>query len=631
MAIERVINITVKENGMDALRSKAEALENSLDSLEAQNESLQKSLRDTGKSVLDNGGAMGLLNDLTGGLAMTVKDAAEAGDLFTKSERAKAIAVKASSMVIGTSTGVLKAFRVALVTTGIGALIVGLGLLIANFDKVAKYVQVSIDKFKGLSGTAKTVISILFPLVGVIRLVTTALEELGVIEDDQTKKLRIQAEEREKARKKELAQLVKAKDQIADAYDFEIAKVKASGKDTEKIEAQKRDAILKTLQAQNALDRVRIASGKASQEEIKAWNQRQKEIIAVVREIEIAEIESNTRKLEKQKEANEKQKEEAKKLAEDRKRKIEEEFKTFMDFYNKQLEAEANRQNAIAEIRKNYVDKNKELDNEIYLNRLDAEEQAKLKELENIKGTEEQKIAILKYYEDLRLQNELDKIADEEEKALAELDKLKATEAEKQATKDYYSKLSNKAIINSAQETADKVLQTNEDKDKKEKALAEDVKNAKIAIAGQTLQLIAEVAGEGSKIAKGVAIAQATISGIEGVQNAFTTASKSPVTTLFPAYPFVQAGLAGAFSLLQIKKIASTDPSGGSGSSGVGSSGGGVSAPQAPSFNLIEGTGSNQIAEGLATERRPVQAYVVASNVSSAQELDRNAINEASL
>lgn len=630
MAIEKVVNITVKENGMDALRSKVEALENSLDSLEAQNESLQKSLGDTGKSVLDNGGAMGLLNDLTGGLAMTVKDAVEAGDLFTKSERAKAIAVKVSSMVIGTSTGALKAFRVALVTTGIGALIVGLGLLIANFDKVVKYVQVGIDKFKGLSGTAKTVISILFPLVGVIRLVTTALEELGVIEDDQTKKLRIQAEEREKARKKELAQLVKAKDQIADAYDFEIAKVKASGKDTEKIEAQKRDAILKTLQAQNALDRVRIASGKASQEEIKAWNQRQKEIIAVVREIEIAEIESNTRKLEKQKEANEKQKEEAKKLAEDRKRKIEEEFKTFMDFYNKQLEAEANRQNAIAEIRKNYVDKNKELDNEIYLNRLNAEEQAKLKELENIKGTEEQKIAILKYYEDLRLQNELDKIADEEEKALAELDKLKATEAEKQATKDYYSKLSNEAIINSAQETADKVLQINEDKDKKEEENAKALKQAKVDIAGQTLQLIAEVAGEGSKIAKGVAIAQATISGIEGVQNAFTTANKSPITATFPAYPYIQAGLAGAFSLLQIKKIASTDPSGASGSSGVGG-GGGASAPQAPSFNLIEGTGSNQIAEGLATERRPVQAYVVASNVSSAQELDRNAINEASL
>ena len=622
--VEKVVNISVKETGMDALRSKVDALENSLESLEDQNESLQKSLKGTSQSVLDNGGAMGLLNDLTGGLAMTVKDAVEAGDLFTKSERAKAIAVKISSVVIGTSTGALKAFRIALVTTGIGALVVGLGLLIANFDKVVKFVQMGIDKFKGLSGTTKNVISVLFPLIGVIRLVTTALEELGIIEDDQTKKLRIQAEERERIRKKELATLTKAKEQIADSYDFEIAKIKASGKDTEKIEAQKRDAILKTLQAQNALDRVRIASGKASQDEIKAWNERQKEIIKTVREIEIAEIESNTRKLEKQKEANEKQKEEAKKLAEDKKRKIEEEFKTFMDFYNKQLEAEANRQNAIAEIRKNYVDKNKELDNEIYLNRLDAEEQAKLKELDNIRGTEEEKIAILKYYEDLRLQNELDKIAEEESKALAELDKLKATEAEKQATKDYYSKLSNEAIINSAQETADKVLQINADKDKKEEENAKALKEAKIAFAGQTLQLVSELAGEGTAIAKGIAVAQATMSGIEGVQNAYSTAQKSPITIGFPAYPIVQASLAGAFSALQIKKILSTKTGGGgSGASGVGGGGGG-SVPSAPSFNLVQGTGTNQIAESLATERNPVKAYVVASEVSTQQSLDRN-------
>jgi len=582
MAIEKVVNISVKETGMDALRSKVDALENSLESLEDQNESLQKSLKGTSQSVLDNGGAMGLLNDLTGGLAMTVKDAVEAGDLFTKSERAKAIAVKISSVVIGTSTGALKAFRIALVTTGIGALVVGLGLLIANFDKVVKFVQMGIDKFKGLSGTTKNVISVLFPLIGVIRLVTTALEELGVIEDDQTKKLRIQAEERERIRKKELATLTKAKEQIADSYDFEIAKIKASGKDTEKIEAQKRDAILKTLQAQNALDRVRIASGKASQDEIKVWNERQKEIIKTVREIEIAEIESNTKKLQLQKEANEKQKEEAKKLAEDKKRKIEEEFKTFMDFYNKQLEAEANRQNAIIEIRKGYTEK----------------------------------------LRDLEAETELEKIELEEERALAELEKLNATELEKSELKKYYSQLTNDELIRISEESAKKREEDEKKRAEDEIATAEAVKNAKIAFAGQTLQLISELAGEGTAVAKGVAVAQATMSGIEGVQNAYTTAQKSPITTLFPGYPIVQAGLAGAFSALQIKKILSTPNSSSGG--GSASSGGGGSAPSAPSFNLVQGTGTNQIAESLATERNPVKAYVVASEVSTQQSLDRN-------
>ena len=161
-------------------------------------------------------------------------------------------------------------------------------------------------------------------------------------------------------------------------------------------------------------------------------------------------------------------------------------------------------------------------------------------------------------------------------------------------------------------------------------ALEESVKDAKANIANQTLSLLSEIAGKGSKVGKALAVAQTTLSGIEGVQNAFTTASKSPITTVFPAYPFIQAGLAGAFSALQVKKILSTDASGksgGGGGSGVGG-GGGTSAP---SFNLVAGTGSNQIAEGLQGQSQPIEAYVVSSNVTTSQELDRKIISGASL
>ena len=622
MAIEKVVNITVKENGMDALKAKVDALENSLESLEDQNEALSKSLRNSGQSLLDNGGAMGLLNDLTGGYAMMAKDAVEASDLFTKSEKAKAVATSISTAVIGTSTGALKAFRIALAATGVGLLVVGLGLLIANFDKVVKFVNNAIDSFKGLSGTTKNIISVLIPFVGIIRLVSTALEELGIIEDENAKKLRLASEEREKARKKDLASLVKLKEQVSDAYDFEIAKVKASGKDTEKIEAEKRNAILKTLQAQNALDRVRIASGKASQDEIKAWNERQKEIIKVVREIEIANIESQTRQLEKQKEANEKAKELRQKALDDKKRKLEEDYKAFLDFYNKQVEAEANRQNAIREIQLDFANKEIELSQSIRERIINKEESDKLAELENLKGNEQAKIDIIKYYDNLRLEEELKKIALEEESKIAELDKLKATEEEKNKVRDYYSKLSNDAIIKSKEETAKKESEINKQKTDKEIADEQAVKDAKVALAGQTLDLIGQLAGEGTALAKGVAVAQATMSGIEGVQNAYTTAQKSPVTTFFPAYPLVQAGLAGAFSALQIKKILSTKTGGSGGGASSSSSGGSV--PSAPSFNVVAGTGTNQIAESLASEKNPVKAYVVASEMSTQQALDRN-------
>lgn len=157
-------------------------------------------------------------------------------------------------------------------------------------------------------------------------------------------------------------------------------------------------------------------------------------------------------------------------------------------------------------------------------------------------------------------------------------------------------------------------------------ALENQVKNAKYDIANQTLALISEIAGKGSKVAKATAIAQATVSGIQGVQNAFTTASASPVTTLFPAYPFVQAGLAGVFSALQIAKIVKGEKAGG-GSAGSSS---GSSTPQAPSFNLVQGTASNQVAQSIG-KQMPVEAYVVSKNVSTGLELDRNIIKSASL
>lgn len=165
-----------------------------------------------------------------------------------------------------------------------------------------------------------------------------------------------------------------------------------------------------------------------------------------------------------------------------------------------------------------------------------------------------------------------------------------------------------------------------EEVDKKIK-LDEQVKNAKIDIANQTLSLISEIAGKGSKIGKAIAITQATISGVQGVQNAFTTASANPITAVFPAYPFIQAGLAGAFSAIQIAKIAKGDKAGGGGSA-PSSSGG--SAPQSPSFNLVQGTGRNQIAEGLQ-KQAPIKAYVVPTDVSTGQSMDRNIVKSASL
>lgn len=66
----------------------------------------------------------------------------------------------------------------------------------------------------------------------------------------------------------------------------------------------------------------------------------------------------------------------------------------------------------------------------------------------------------------------------------------------------------------------------------------------------------------------------------------------------------------------------STPPATGGG--GVGESAGG----QAPSFNVVGNSGVNQLAQ---LQQQPVQAFVVSGSVTTAQSLDRNRIENATL
>jgi hypothetical protein len=171
-----------------------------------------------------------------------------------------------------------------------------------------------------------------------------------------------------------------------------------------------------------------------------------------------------------------------------------------------------------------------------------------------------------------------------------------------------------------------------------EKKLADDVQKAKFQSAASTFGAIKQLAGEGSKVGKAAAIAQATISSIEGTQNAFTTAAKSPITTVFPAYPFIQAGVAAAAGLANIRAIKSTKVGVGATPSAPSGGGAGASTPTEaaasipPAFNIVGASGTNQLAEAIGGQaQQPVKAFVVSNDVSTAQELDRNIVEGASI
>ena len=80
-----------------------------------------------------------------------------------------------------------------------------------------------------------------------------------------------------------------------------------------------------------------------------------------------------------------------------------------------------------------------------------------------------------------------------------------------------------------------------------------------------------------------------------------------------------------------ISSIRSATKAAGASSGGGGGASGGGSAP-APSFNLVQGTGANQVANTIANKETPVvKAVVVSSEVTSAQAADRNKIDESSI
>ena len=150
----------------------------------------------------------------------------------------------------------------------------------------------------------------------------------------------------------------------------------------------------------------------------------------------------------------------------------------------------------------------------------------------------------------------------------------------------------------------------------------------------QLLNNIVAIAGEGTKVGKAAAVAQATISGIEGVQNAYTTAQSSPITALFPAYPLIQAGLAAAFSGKQIQSILSVNEKGGSSAPNSISTASSppITPAQAPDFNVVGASGTNQLAQAInGQDKQPIKAYVVSNDVTNAQSLERNIVEGASI
>ena len=557
----------------------------SVKELKVQQNSLSSSSQDLTSDLVSNGGAMGILNNLTGGLAQQFKDSYEAISLSSKG---------------------LSGFKKAMVATGIGAFVILVGALVANWDKVK-------DALSGASEESKAYKEAQDDIVSAVSKVQKSITKMDNV-FEQAKNGTISKDEALKQYNESLGESVGYATSLSEAEGLlvsnaaiviETTKLKAQA---EVLYAKAAEARAKVIAGDESLDpsfwqkiKINIAGvgGVTSQAIAKnlEYAKNVNESINTAKKLEssAADIQTKISKLQ-----------EGLKKGSLSPKDIKSSNDKIKNLEDERLKQEEERINKLNDLKSRIRDES-----------ANKEDEARALELQKIR--EHNKALMVEALANGLLSQELiDSLNEKETAKQAEFDAIDKERRDKRKAEEDAIKI--KASEERIKETNEKIELDNK------------VKDAKVGIAKNTLSLISEVAGEGSKIGKGVALAQATISGIEGVQNAYTTAQKSPVTAVFPAYPIIQAGLAGAFSAMQLKKIASTNPSKGSAAGGGASVGGGASAPQPPAFNIVGASETNQLADAIGTqEQQPVQAYVVSNDVTTAQSLQNNIVEGATI
>jgi hypothetical protein len=199
---------------------------------------------------------------------------------------------------------------------------------------------------------------------------------------------------------------------------------------------------------------------------------------------------------------------------------------------------------------------------------------------------------------------------------------------------DYFINESKRAI----QDTEDKKKKAAEDK-----AIDDAIKKQKqqntndILATGDALIAGAQMlAGKNKAIQKAAIIAEAAVSlgrvGLNIAAGVTKDASAGAVISTPLIIKTIATGVVSTASIISNTAKALSALGGGSAGGATNSqSAGGSATPSAPSFNVVGGTNTNQIAESLGGQNRPIQAFVVSSAVTSGQELDRNAQNRASI
>lgn len=454
-------------------------------------------------------------------------------------------ATAAYTFVTGAATTGLKLFRLALIGTGIGAIVVGLGLLIANFDKVKQTIMKVIP---GLSSVSKVIGGIVNSITDFVGATSDASRALDKLKENADKTLSVNKKFMQE-HGDQVDQYTKKKIDAKNAY---AEAVKEDGANEAAL-AKKLNRELEAIEYSRGDEKRKIqkdASDKAA-----------------------ADRKSQNENLKKERE------DEAKRLKEEKDKAVISEAEAFRNQLEAVQKVEADAKKANADSLLTEQELAIQTENEAY----------EIKKANAIKfGTDYQEI---------------------ETQHLNELNKINLTAQQKQYATD----------------------KANSDAKVK---LTELEKKAKLEAAdavANTLSAMSDLLGKETAAGKAAAIASATINTFSSAQKAYDATVGIPYVG--PILAPINAGIAIAAGIKNVKSILAVKVPGGGGGGSAPSGGAAAQAGvTAPSFNVVGASGTNQLAQSIgAQQQQPVQAYVVANNVTTAQSLQRNIIESATI
>jgi len=508
------------------------------------------------------GAVLGKLDQMTGGLA------------------SKLVAVGKAAKLSG------KAMKTALISSGIGAAVVAIGLLVEHWDAISealgfvnkdleeqadqlnKNIALNDEQLKSLDNQEQILI-----LQG---------KSTGRIKEDKKKILLLQQEENKLLLENYKTQLLKEQQQQLelDWWDkLKVAVANASG-----------------IAGQGAIARAKSFEKSAEQIEKLA------EIQKLVTDAKTRDEQLTIKLLQIEKKAADekiKSSENAAKLAE---------------------EAEKARIDAIERIRKGLID-------------TEAEERAE--KLRQIKEDYDQQIALAAEFYGANSIKILELKAAQ-----------KAAEDKQQAVFDEQDKARQEKIdadAKAAEELRQKTIREDLEEQARIDKEAAEYKENEYQDGYANLQNIVSAGGKKLEaVSKGLAIADIARSSFKSISSTVSATGEanakavaaSPLTS---GMPFVgintlKAALSIGSTLASAKKSISAITGNSKSPSGSSPSPSGGGGAQPPSFNVVGASGETQLADAIGSQtQRPARAYVVSNDVTTAQEMDRNIIEGASI